>query len=669
MPETLGPYRLIRRIGRGGMGTVYEGVHLETGERAAVKSLAADLGSEADFRQRFGLEIETLRRLNHPSIVRLFGFGEQDGQLFYSMELVEGVSIETELRRGRRFSWKETIEIGKQISLALRHAHDRGIIHRDLKPANLILAPDNRVKLADFGIARLFGDARITTAGGVIGTVEYMAPEQASAQPINHRADLYALGGVLFALLAGRPPLVSRSLPEMLEKLKKERPERVDRIARDVPVELAILIEQLLEKDPKRRVANAMLVERRLEAIEHGLQYEQSLRQAAAAHAMELDSDFDLGDSTDAKKKPKILPRSTPTNLAITQPLDSQETPHKKILPLDRTLPLESDASQVETPREDSTYAHDPMARAQTITDVLPLSSSDQGSSATRTMSEQEKEEYKKRTDKNNAVIDNDSGSSHFVEVAEEELDRAFVDEGHSALVSLHTWILTGCLVVVGLTIWYFLQPPTADSLYNKIQQAAEDGTIDSLRDAKHEINDFLERYPNDSRAKIVRDYEQDLKLYQLERLFENSMKDLSVGKSLDPVQLAVLEGKRYLLFEPEIGMQKLQAVVDLYAHEQPTSSTADLSVELAKSHIRRLQKELKETAESHHDLLEAQLKRAAALRETDPARARAMYRAIITLYGDKSWAKDTVDRAKQALSIAEESEKNPLEQPPPSPI
>ncbi|NLE37880.1 MAG: serine/threonine protein kinase, partial [Pirellulaceae bacterium] len=140
IPEKLGPYRLGRRLGRGGMGAVYEGLNEETGDRAAVKVLSGQFSHEEDFRQRFASEIETLRRLRHPNIVRLFGFGQQDDQLFYAMELVDGISLEEELRQGRRFHWQEVLRIARQTCDALRHAHDRGVIHRDIKPANLLLA-------------------------------------------------------------------------------------------------------------------------------------------------------------------------------------------------------------------------------------------------------------------------------------------------------------------------------------------------------------------------------------------------------------------------------------------------------------------------------------------------------------------------------------------------
>jgi len=192
--EQLGPYKIGRTLGRGGMGTVYAGVSLESGEDAAVKVLSAAMAREEGFRERFEAEIESLRKLSHPNIVKLFGFGEQDGHLFYSMELVDGHSLEEELQAGRTFDWRETTDLAIQVCRALKHAHDRGVIHRDIKPANLLLAADGTVKLSDFGIAKLFGNSGMTADGGVLGTAEYMAPEQADGRPVTHRCDLYSLG-------------------------------------------------------------------------------------------------------------------------------------------------------------------------------------------------------------------------------------------------------------------------------------------------------------------------------------------------------------------------------------------------------------------------------------------------------------------------------------------
>ncbi len=137
------------------MGAVYEGVNSETGEAAAVKVLNPHLADDEGFCQRFDLEIETLKKLKHPNIVRMLGYGQQDGHLFYAMELVRGHSVEEELQQGRRFNWREVVQDSVKLCKALRHAHDHGVIHRDLKPANLLLTEDESdIKLTDFGIAR-----------------------------------------------------------------------------------------------------------------------------------------------------------------------------------------------------------------------------------------------------------------------------------------------------------------------------------------------------------------------------------------------------------------------------------------------------------------------------------------------------------------------------------
>ncbi|MGA2620712.1 MAG: serine/threonine-protein kinase [Thermoguttaceae bacterium] len=266
--ERLGPYQIRRKIGRGGMGTVYEGLDLQTGQAAAIKLLTPELAQQAGFRDRFQAEIEALRKLNHPHIVRLFGFGQQDQHLFYAMELVSGSSLEAQLGLGRCYNWREVLRIGVETCRALRHAHDRGIIHRDIKPGNLLVGDDGHVKLSDFGIARLFGSLRLTGGNNVLGTAEFMAPEQAAGRPVDARTDLYSLGGVLYVLLARRPLFPGASFAEIVHKQRTERPEPLRRFAPDVPVELEQIVHQLLEKDPERRIPNAMLLARRLEALE-----------------------------------------------------------------------------------------------------------------------------------------------------------------------------------------------------------------------------------------------------------------------------------------------------------------------------------------------------------------------------------------------------------------
>ena len=161
--------------------------------------------------------------------------------------------------------------IGIQVCKALKHAHDHGVIHRDLKPANLLLTADENIKLLDFGIARLFGGTNLTSAGGVLGTADYMSPEQADGRPVNDRCDQYALGGVLYALLTGRPPFRAKSLPELLQLQRYAEPEPVRRYCSEAPEELERIIMQLLAKDPEARFPNTMVVAKRLEAMVRAL--------------------------------------------------------------------------------------------------------------------------------------------------------------------------------------------------------------------------------------------------------------------------------------------------------------------------------------------------------------------------------------------------------------
>lgn len=265
--EFLGPYRIGKQLGRGGMGSVYEAAHERTGEKVAVKLIAQHIADEPRFRRRFDDEVKTLQRLRHNGIVRLIGFGEEDGQLFYSMELVEGESLQSRIRRDKKLDWRVVIDISIQICSALKHAHDIGVIHRDLKPANLILTNDDTVKLVDFGIVKVFGNSEQTAPGSVLGTADYMPPEQATGIAATQRTDLYALGCVMYAMLTGRPPFTGKTVTEVIESLKRDRPVPLDLVNPDLPEALVELVHQLLEKDPADRPPTALAVMNRLKAM------------------------------------------------------------------------------------------------------------------------------------------------------------------------------------------------------------------------------------------------------------------------------------------------------------------------------------------------------------------------------------------------------------------
>jgi eukaryotic-like serine/threonine-protein kinase len=298
----LGNWVIDREIGQGGMGCVYlaheaapEGTFALAGSesrQAAVKVLAPGLAVDAGFIARFQREIDVLRQLYHPNIVRFYDSGAQDNHYYYVMEYVAGGNLEEEMAERGRLPWAEVLDLALQIAPALKHAHDRGIIHRDLKPSNLVraraapsgdgaAAPFGVVKLTDFGIAKVFATTHLTATGGVVGTAEYLSPEQAAGKPVSKRSDLYSFGAVLYTLLTGRTPFQGESIVDLLHKHRFAQFERPARLVPELPHDLDEVVCQLLEKDPARRPADAGVLHRQLDSI--GRKLERKSRQTAAA--------------------------------------------------------------------------------------------------------------------------------------------------------------------------------------------------------------------------------------------------------------------------------------------------------------------------------------------------------------------------------------------------
>ena len=306
----LGPYLIDRVVGQGAMGLVFSAAHETTGERAAIKVLNPNIASNQRFRERFEAEIESLKTLNHPNIVKLFGYGEYEDHLYYAMELVEGTNLQQEIGAGRRFNWRDVTQIGIDIARALKHAHDHGVIHRDLKPANLLVDENDQIKLTDFGIAKLFGTSDMTLSGNVMGTVDYMAPEQASGDATSPRCDLYSLGCVMYVLLAGTPPFRGNSIPEVLHKVRYEQHRPVSKLATDVPKDLEQVIDELLEKDPEDRIRTALSLSHRLRAIQQALSISTTEEEA-----------FSSDEETRSEEN------NSATNLIVNPPPDIAERP------------------------------------------------------------------------------------------------------------------------------------------------------------------------------------------------------------------------------------------------------------------------------------------------------------------------------------------------------
>ena len=271
----LGPWIVEEEIGRGGMGAVYRARRAPDAppgpDRAAVKVLAAELAVEVGFQQRFQREIDILHQLDHPVIVRFFDSGQNQGRFWFAMEHVAGPSFEELRNEQGRLPWRDVLEMAWQIAPALKHAHDRGIIHRDLKPSNLLRLPETgTVKLTDFGIASLFASPHLTVTGGVIGTPEYLSPEQAAGKPVTKKSDLYSLGVLFYALVAGSTPFVGEPI-DLLHKHRFGQFDRPGRIVPDLHPDFEEIICALLEKDPANRPGDAGVLFRRLDSLKKKL--------------------------------------------------------------------------------------------------------------------------------------------------------------------------------------------------------------------------------------------------------------------------------------------------------------------------------------------------------------------------------------------------------------
>jgi serine/threonine-protein kinase len=269
--ERLGKWVIYRELGRGGMGHVYLAQEEIGGRQAALKVLAAELATDAGFLERFQREIATLSQLEHPHIVRFYESGFENGLYFYAMEYVDGQNLEQLLERDKRLPWKDVLDIASQVCPALKHVHDHGIIHRDLKPANILRTAAGIVKLTDFGIAKVFAQSHLTSTGGVVGTAEYLSPEQAAGKPVSKRSDLYSLGTVLYTLLTGRPPFTGDTFLDLLHKHRYAQFDRPQRIVPDLPHEVDDVICQLLEKDPANRPPDCLVFGRQLDSIRRKL--------------------------------------------------------------------------------------------------------------------------------------------------------------------------------------------------------------------------------------------------------------------------------------------------------------------------------------------------------------------------------------------------------------
>jgi Tol biopolymer transport system component/predicted Ser/Thr protein kinase len=254
--ETVSRYRVLDKLGQGGMAVVYRGEDTRLGRPVALKFLAAHLVADPAVQKRFQREARAAASLSHPNICTIFDIDEADGKTFLAMELVNGESLEALIARGP-VAVSEVVAIARQIAEGLQAAHAAGVVHRDIKPANILVTPERRVKILDFGLALLAEGSRLTRIDSMLGTVSYMSPEQAQGSDVDHRTDLWSLGCVIYELVSGQRPFKGKLDQAVIYELVNEEQQPLTAVRTDIPVALEFLVDKCLAKDASHRYQSA----------------------------------------------------------------------------------------------------------------------------------------------------------------------------------------------------------------------------------------------------------------------------------------------------------------------------------------------------------------------------------------------------------------------------
>ena len=263
-----GRYQVIEELGHGGMGRVYKVQDTDIKEKVALKLLRPEITLDKEAVERFSNELKLARKIGHRNVCRMFDLGRAEGTTFITMEFVPGEDLKSFLHRAKQLSIETAISIARQVCEGLEEAHRLGIVHRDLKPGNIMIDKDGDAKIMDFGIARSLSGRGITGAGVLIGTPEYMSPEQVEGKDIDRRSDLYSLGVLLYEMVTGRLPFAGETPLSIAHKHKYEAPEDPKKLNPNIPDSLRGLILKCLEKDKTKRFQNAADVRSELENIE-----------------------------------------------------------------------------------------------------------------------------------------------------------------------------------------------------------------------------------------------------------------------------------------------------------------------------------------------------------------------------------------------------------------
>ena len=301
----LGRYKITGELGRGAMGVVYKGEDPALDRTVALKTviLSDDAAGKTEYQKRFFLEAKAAGRLSHPQVITVYDFGQEGEIAYMAMEFLKGKELRTRMQEGS-ISVPEAVHIAEQVAEGLGYAHEHGVVHRDVKPSNIMLLPHDKVKIMDFGIARMRASDHKTSTGLVLGTPKYMSPEQVSGSPVDHRSDILSLGVVLYEMLTHSKLFQGEDTPQIFHAVANFQPPVPSRLNSEVPPMLDFVVERALKKDPSVRYQDAF----ELAADLRSALSELVDREAAAAGEKQRERDTTKTMKLDAESLRSALP-------------------------------------------------------------------------------------------------------------------------------------------------------------------------------------------------------------------------------------------------------------------------------------------------------------------------------------------------------------------------
>ncbi|NLE01650.1 MAG: serine/threonine protein kinase [Fibrobacter sp.] len=256
IPSRIGHYRILNKVGKGGMGDIYRAIQEPLNRVVALKILPPQLSRDDEFAKRFEIEAKAISLLQHQNIVSCFDYGEDDGLRFFAMQFVDGTDLGRHIAENKMLPIAEIVDLSKQICRGLRYAHSCNVIHRDIKPQNILLEKNGVARISDFGIAKIFSGTNITMTGSAVGTPEYMSPEQAQGKPLDVQTDIYSLGILMYEMLTRHPPFTGNNPMAVAYKQVHELPAPPSLKRKDTPKRLELIILKALKKDKRDRYSS-----------------------------------------------------------------------------------------------------------------------------------------------------------------------------------------------------------------------------------------------------------------------------------------------------------------------------------------------------------------------------------------------------------------------------